>query len=144
MVDIQIMEVLERKLQELRYLDREEIKVERLGDELDKALAESAREVAVERINQQVITLRQVEAALDRITQGDYDQCEDCGGEIGEKRLIAIPWAGKCVECQSKGEIERRDPRKLNANRERTPSMENWGSNECLHAFNKRVKGLGR
>ena len=51
--------------------------------------------------------LRMVQAALLRIEQGTFGECERCGEEIGLARLKAIPWARCCVACQEK--LERRD-----------------------------------
>ena len=42
--------------------------------------------------------------ALQRIEEGTYDICEDCGGEIGKTRLRAVPAATKCLECQKNSE----------------------------------------
>ncbi|MDO4427823.1 MAG: TraR/DksA C4-type zinc finger protein [Moraxella sp.] len=34
----------------------------------------------------------------------DITECVDCGGEIGEKRKQAVPYAVRCVACQSEFE----------------------------------------
>jgi RNA polymerase-binding protein DksA len=44
-------------------------------------------------------TLEQIEAALERIEDGAYGQCEECGGRIPKKRLDAIPYASMCIKC---------------------------------------------
>ncbi|MGB8347800.1 MAG: TraR/DksA family transcriptional regulator [Ktedonobacteraceae bacterium] len=44
--------------------------------------------------------LDQVNAALQRIEQGTYGICENCGQPIYEKRLEALPWASLCLKCQ--------------------------------------------
>jgi DnaK suppressor protein len=44
--------------------------------------------------------LNQVNAALQRIEQGTYGICENCGQPINEKRLEALPWASLCLKCQ--------------------------------------------
>jgi DnaK suppressor protein len=44
--------------------------------------------------------LRQLNAALQRMEDGDYGVCQECGEEIAPKRLKAIPWAKFCVTCQ--------------------------------------------
>ncbi|MCC7548069.1 MAG: TraR/DksA C4-type zinc finger protein [Burkholderiales bacterium] len=46
--------------------------------------------------------LREVEAALERIAQGEYGQCDSCGMEIGFARLKAYPTAARCIACQTK------------------------------------------
>jgi DnaK suppressor protein len=43
--------------------------------------------------------LVQVEAALERIEKGTYGICQQCGREIGTKRLDAIPYAARCIDC---------------------------------------------
>lgn len=40
-----------------------------------------------------------LQAALQRIDEGDYGYCEDCGEEIAAGRLRLDPAAAKCVEC---------------------------------------------
>lgn len=45
--------------------------------------------------------LDQVQAALNRLDDGTFGQCEGCGGSIGEERLEAIPYASRCIHCAS-------------------------------------------
>ena len=42
----------------------------------------------------------EVEAALQRIVEGNYGVCEVCGEPIGGERLSAIPWARLCIDDQ--------------------------------------------
>jgi len=41
-----------------------------------------------------------IEDALRRIRSGDYGVCQECGSEIGKKRLAAVPWAQHCLKCR--------------------------------------------
>jgi len=43
--------------------------------------------------------LRQIDAALQRIDLGTYGLCEVCEEPIAEKRLDALPFATRCIEC---------------------------------------------
>lgn len=43
--------------------------------------------------------LAEIRAAIARIDGGTYGTCESCGGDIGEKRLAALPHARFCVSC---------------------------------------------
>ena len=52
-------------------------------------------------VNQQAL-LTEVERALERIEQGTYGKCVDCGQPIPERRLEAIPWAARDVKCEEK------------------------------------------
>jgi DnaK suppressor protein len=46
----------------------------------------------------------QIEAAIGRIEDGSYGQCEGCGMKISKPRLEAIPYAALCVRCASQQE----------------------------------------
>ncbi|OHB71951.1 MAG: transcriptional regulator [Planctomycetes bacterium RBG_13_63_9] len=46
-------------------------------------------------------TLELIEASLERIEEGTYGQCEECGVKIPKTRLNAIPYASLCVKCAS-------------------------------------------
>ena len=47
-----------------------------------------------------------VQSALERIDDGDFGECEDCGDEIPVGRLLANPLATRCVECQEAAEVK--------------------------------------
>lgn len=49
-------------------------------------------------------TLEKIEGALERVEDGTYGQCEECGGKIPKKRLDAIPYTAMCVKCASQFE----------------------------------------
>ncbi len=46
-------------------------------------------------------TLQLIESALERIEDGVYGQCEECGARIPKSRLNALPFATMCVKCAS-------------------------------------------
>ncbi len=46
--------------------------------------------------------LEQIEAALEKMAEGTYGACEECGGRIPKARLELIPDAPFCVKCASK------------------------------------------
>ena len=48
--------------------------------------------------------LNQIDAAIERIDDGRYGECETCGGKIPKPRLEAIPYAAQCVRCASQQE----------------------------------------
>ena len=51
-------------------------------------------------------TLEAIELALERIEDGTYGQCDECGVKIPKARLNAIPFAPTCVKCAE--QLERR------------------------------------
>lgn len=48
--------------------------------------------------------LESIDAALERIEEGQYGKCANCGAPIQEKRLEAVPWARHCLRCQDLNE----------------------------------------
>jgi len=48
------------------------------------------------------IRLQEVDEALDRIANGSYGVCEECGGPIDLKRLEVRPVAQYCVPCKTR------------------------------------------
>jgi len=53
--------------------------------------------------------LNKINAALEKIEQGVYGECENCGEDIGLKRLEARPVAELCIDCKAEQEkLERR------------------------------------
>ena len=45
-------------------------------------------------------TLNKIDAALRRLDDGSYGDCFECGDEISEARLRALPFAVRCKECE--------------------------------------------
>jgi len=62
-------------------------------------------EIRVALIERQSHHLAQIEAALKRLDQRAYGFCEDCAKFIGLPRLRALPFAGRCRDCQSRAEL---------------------------------------
>ncbi|UJH71334.1 TraR/DksA C4-type zinc finger protein [Ornithinimicrobium sp. INDO-MA30-4] len=48
--------------------------------------------------------LAQTEHALERIAEGTYGICEECGNAVGKMRLQAFPRATLCLTCKAKTE----------------------------------------
>ncbi len=49
-------------------------------------------------------TLSQIETALERLEDGSYGMCEECGSKIPKARLNALPYASFCVKCAEQQE----------------------------------------
>ena len=80
-------------------------------DDQAPELHEAFISLEVSRLDYQ--TLKQVNAALDRLATGDFGVCTACGGDISPKRLAAIPWAQWCIACQKRDAAQRT---RVNAN----------------------------
>lgn len=55
-------------------------------------------------LESQRAVILQIDMALDKIRDGDYGICEECGREIGVKRLKVLPFARYCRDCQETSE----------------------------------------
>ena len=73
--------------------DREELGSDNADQELTLTLLGSDEDI-----------LDQTEAAIQRIEDGSYGRCKECGEEIPKTRLDAIPYAAECVQCASQQE----------------------------------------
>jgi RNA polymerase-binding transcription factor DksA len=47
-----------------------------------------------------LVHLAAVDAAIARLDAGTYGRCTGCGGQIPGDRLVALPWAALCIDCQ--------------------------------------------
>lgn len=74
------------------------------GDVVDESCGNSSKEAMFTAYTENRRQLRKVEAALERIATGEFGICAVCGATIGLKRLRALPWANKCIECQEQSE----------------------------------------
>ena len=63
-------------------------------------------------VQMQSQALEKITAALARIEEGEYGMCHDCGQEIAEKRLRALPFATRCKDCQESAESSARHARR--------------------------------
>lgn len=71
----------------------------------DQALADLERELGISLMEMRNRKRQLIDEALTRLHEGTYGICGDCGIEISEKRLAAVPFARYCVECQTKQEL---------------------------------------
>ncbi len=62
-------------------------------------------------------TLNKINDALGRLEQGTYGNCFECGEEIAEKRLRALPFAVRCKDCEEAREVAERRERQLASRR---------------------------
>ncbi len=87
---------------------RETVAVDTL-DVADQAVLSYQKELLFSQGTHGHSQLALVRLALERIEEGTYGECLQCGKTIGEKRLEALPWTSYCIECQEKienGEIQ--------------------------------------
>jgi len=71
-----------------------------IGDILDSVSEERTRELDMILTDREKQKLKQIDDALDRIEEGTYGLCEECGIKIPRARLKVVPFAKYCVECK--------------------------------------------
>lgn len=70
-----------------------------IQDLADKAASAYAKELNFSLSDTERETLVLIEEALERLEEGEFGSCTNCGQKIGEKRLRAIPWTPFCIDC---------------------------------------------
>jgi DnaK suppressor protein len=85
--------------------DQDDDSIKDLGDQANTAYT---REFFFELGNGDRRLLRDVVAALQKIDNGSFGDCERCGEAIADKRLEALPFARYCIACQRVVEEEER------------------------------------
>jgi len=74
----------------------------------DQATAETDRNFTLRLRDRERMLLKKIEETIERIDNNDYGICEECGNEIGIKRLEARPVTSCCIECKTLQEEEER------------------------------------
>ena len=88
-------------------LNDKENETEHMADISDDAARSYDRKLQGDLEEQEWNKLKQVEVALEKITQDKYGTCEQCEAEIPEARLEIMPYAEFCTQCLS--EMEKSD-----------------------------------
>lgn len=84
------------------------------GDDDAQPLAEMGQVIASNRNRNDAALAKRIDAALARLKSDpdDFGNCGDCGDPLPFKRLLAMPWAELCVECQTAKDGPKRTTRK--------------------------------
>jgi DnaK suppressor protein len=85
------------------------IAIENCADQMDVIQYASERDLAILNMDRESSMLRQVQAALSRLRDGSFGACVECESAISPKRLAAVPWAARCIQCQDAADREARE-----------------------------------
>ena len=86
-------------------------------DTVESSEADIQDEIEFALIQMKSETLNTINDALARLEQGDYGNCFECGEEIAEKRLRALPFAVRCKDCEEAREMAEQRERQQAARR---------------------------
>jgi DnaK suppressor protein len=71
-----------------------------IQDLADKAASAYSKELNFSLSDGERNLLMLIDEAFNRMRDGAYGKCTNCGAVIGEKRLQAVPWTPFCIDCQ--------------------------------------------
>jgi DnaK suppressor protein len=100
--------ILECRRSELAYQLRDKIRAVRSDgnshsdvlDDAEGSEVDTQEDIGFALIQLKTETLTQIDIALRRLEEGDYGNCFECGAEIAEARLRALPFAVRCRQCE--------------------------------------------
>ena len=85
----------------------------RAADLTETSEADIQDDIEFALIQMKAETLDKIGAALKRLEEGSYGYCYECGDEIAERRLRALPFAARCKACEEVRETARNRERVL-------------------------------
>jgi len=92
-------------------------KLNEVLDAVESAEADIQEEIEFSLVQMKSETLNKINDALARLDHGTYGNCYECGEEIAEKRLRALPFAVRCKECEEAREVAEQRERQMAARR---------------------------
>ena len=92
-------------------------KMNEVLDAVESAEADIQEDLEFALVQMKSETLNKINDALARLETGNYGNCFDCGEEIAEKRLRALPFAVRCKDCEQARENAEQRERQLQARR---------------------------
>ncbi len=88
---------------------RDGIAIEKSADQMDEIQYATERDMAIRNVDRESTLWRDVKEALRRIHEGSFGTCLDCESAISPKRLAAVPWAARCIQCQEATDRDRQE-----------------------------------
>ena len=75
-----------------------------VSDSGDESVATLIADLEQADLTRDLDEFRALDAARNRLQDGSYGICADCGSDIGFQRLKAFPGAMRCIQCQERHE----------------------------------------
>ena len=105
--DYELRKMLEDRLRQLVYEvqgkirdGRDYTKEREVLDEGESSEVDIQDEIEFALLQLKAETLHKIAVALRRLEEGTYGQCFECGDQIPEVRLRALPFAVRCMDCE--------------------------------------------
>ncbi len=75
------------------------------ADPADRASQETDMTLELRERDRDRKLIKKIETSIVQLSSGDFGYCDNCGEEIGFKRLEARPTATLCIDCKTLDEI---------------------------------------
>jgi DnaK suppressor protein len=98
-------EILSEVQEKMRDVRSDGASGEGVLDAAETSEADIQDEIELALIQMKSETLQKIEEALTRLDEQTYGYCFECGDEISERRLRALPFAVRCKDCEEAREI---------------------------------------
>lgn len=95
----EIMSEVHEKIRDVRT-EGASGQVQGVLDAAESSEADIQEEIELALIQMKSETLNRIDEALKRHEEGTYGYCFECGEEISERRLRALPFAVRCKDCE--------------------------------------------
>jgi len=82
-------------------------------DAAESSEADIQDEIEFALIQMKAETLNKIDEALRRLEEGTYGYCFECGDEVSERRLRALPFAVRCKDCEEAREVAQQRERQI-------------------------------
>ena len=100
----EIMSAVQEKIRDVRT-EGTGTQVQGVLDAAESSGVDIQEDIEFALIQMKAETLNKIEEALSRLEDGTYGYCFECGEEISEKRLRALPFAVRCKDCEEAREV---------------------------------------
>ena len=86
-------------------------------DAVESSESDIQDEIEFALIQMKAETLNKIDEALRRLEEGTFGYCFECGEEISERRLRALPFAVRCKDCEEARETAQQRERMMSQRR---------------------------
>jgi len=108
----EILSEVHEKMRDVR-VEGSTANVQGVLDAVESSEADIQEDIELALIQMKAETLQKIEEALSRLEEGSYGYCFECGAEISERRLRALPFAVRCKDCEEAREVAEQRERVL-------------------------------
>jgi DnaK suppressor protein len=93
----ELMNAVQHKMRDVRSSEGKDREVLDQGESSEVDIQEDIEFALIQMKSE---TLSKIDAALRRLDENTYGNCFECGDEISEARLRALPFAVRCKDCE--------------------------------------------